>query len=88
MNGLITSELQKNTKSSLKVQRTLYNICSQDGVNVLFHVLPFESFPHGITEFRYYLWWLRTLPANELISIPVGRSRKATDPRLVRKRLM
>jgi hypothetical protein len=65
MNGLITSELQKNAESSLEIQRTLYNICSQDRVDVLFYVLPFESLPHGITELRYYLWWLRTLPANE-----------------------
>jgi hypothetical protein len=65
MNVLITSELQKNAESSLEVQRTLYNICSQDRVDVLFYVLPFESFPHGITELRYYLGRLRTLPANE-----------------------
>src|SRR5258707_9176702 len=64
MDGLITSELQKNAQSSLEIRRTLYDICSQDRVNVLFYVLPFESFPHSITKFRYYLWWLRTLAGN------------------------
>ena len=64
MNRPITSELQKNAESSFEVQRAFYNIRSQDGVDVLFYVLPFELFPHGITELRYYLWWLRTLPVN------------------------